>query len=93
MKQLAAHHALIPLDPQIFAVIVSRERVADHLERLRFLAYANDLTRFYAVGGDVDHLTVYDNVAMQHQLTGSGTRLGQSEAEHDVVQTALQQLQ
>jgi hypothetical protein len=62
-----------------------------HLQRL--LPDIDDVVGGDLVGGDVDLLAVHLEVAVGHQLAGVATGPGEAGAVHDVVETALQQLE
>ena len=93
VEELTSHDAFVPLQPGVFAVIESCERIGDDFERFRLFANAYNLTWFYAIGSDIDHLTVDHYVAMAHQLTGSGTGGSESETVNDIVKTAFEHLE
>ena len=64
----------------------------DNLERLRLLAYSNNLTRLYCIRRNVNHLTVDNNVLVSDKLTSCSTCGSNTQTENYVVKTALQVL-
>lgn len=69
------------------------QSVSDHFERLRTLAHTHNIARLHMIRSDVHHLTVDSDVAVEHQLTGSGAGRSDAQTEHHIVQTAFKKLE
>ena len=74
-------------------MIKTSQSISYHFQRLRLLTNANDLTRFYRIRRNIHHATVYNNMLMTHQLTGSRTGRSNAQTINDIIQTTFQILQ
>ena len=93
MQKLTYLCIVIPLQPRILAVVETSQRVGNHFQRLGTLANTDHLTGFQRIRRDVYYFTVYSDVLVAHQLTGSSTRRSDTQTEYNIVQTAFEQLQ
>jgi len=90
---LAAERILVPLKPRILAVVETSKCVVNDLEGLRTLAYADNLTRLYAIGSDIDNLAIDNHMLVEHELTCGGTGRSDTQTVNDIIETALKQLE
>ena len=58
-----------------------------------FFTYRHDVAHFERVGRNIHHVAVYADVAVRHQLAGSGARRSDAQTIYHIVQTAFEQLQ
>ena len=73
-------------------MIKTSQRISNHFQRLGTLANANNLTRFYSIGGDINNFTVNSDVLVTYQLACSCTSGSNTQTVNHVIQTAFQQL-
>ena len=92
IEQFAGFLGLVPLEPTVFGVVEALEGSSDNLKRFCFLANSNDLTGFDLEGRDVDHLTIDGDMTVGNELARSSACRSNTEAVHDVIQTALEEL-
>ena len=90
MEELTALGVLIPLEPWILAVVETCQCILDNLKRLGLLANANYHSRLNRERRNVNYLAINNDVLVAYQLACSCTSGGDTQAEYDVVKTALQ---
>ena len=73
-------------------MVEASEIVLNNLERFSAFANAYDVSGLNLVGGDVNDFSVYDDMAMEHDLTGSGAGGSDTETVNDVVETRFEEL-
>jgi len=93
VEQFAGLLGLVPFNPGILAVVEASESCGDHLKILCLLANTDDLTGLNAEGGDVDNLTVDNDVTVADELASSGAAGSDTKTEHYVVETTLEVLE
>jgi len=93
VQELAGFLSLVPFNPGVLAVVEACQGSCNHLKGLGLLAHTHDLAGLDAVGGDIHHLAIDDDVAVADELTGSSTGGSNAETEDDIVQAALQILE
>jgi len=92
VKILASLLALVPLYPRILGVVEACQCILHYLKALAALADTNNLAGLYAVRGDADHLTVYNDVLVVDKLTCSTAGRCNAQTVNNVVKTALEVL-
>ena len=93
MKETTALGAGVPFNPGIFAGVETGQAVSDDFQGLRFLTHTDNIAGHHLIRGDIDNLSVDDDMLVKDKLTGSGTARSETETIDDIVQTALQQLE
>ena len=73
-------------------MIESSKCIGYYLERFGFLTNANYLAGFNRIRRDIHHLAIDNDVTVQHELTGCGTRGSDTQTEYDIVETGFEQL-
>ena len=68
------------------------ERIGDDLERLGTLTHTDNLAGLHTERSDIDNFTIYYDMLVADQLTGSSTSRSYAKAIYHIVETALERL-
>ncbi len=90
VKESASACVGVPLEPREARSRVSCERVGDDLKRLALLTDTNGLAGLNSVRGDVDNLTVNDDMLVAYELTSCSTGRSDTETVNYVIETAFE---
>lgn len=92
MEELACFEAFVPFEPRIFGVVESGQSVGNHFQRLGFFTNANNIAGLNSIRSDVDYLTVYSDVTVKNELTGSCACGSDAKTVNYVVETTFKEL-